>query len=1279
MLRFLEQRLGMKQLFVLLLMIITLPSLAGGTLLINEIQADPDAANGDANGDGNVNTSEDEFIEIYNNTGADADISGWTLADGAQVRHTFPADTVILDGCSLVLFGGGTPTGAFGNSIIQTSSTGSVGLNNGGDTIILNDGVTDVLTESYGSAAGNNQSITRDPDITGSFVQHSGATGSAGSLFSPGTQIDGSQFSGCPAAVDTAPQVIATEPEDGATFVAPDTTITINFDEVIDATASAVTLTCDATPQTLSGLPFSGSSLVVTPTADLAFDASCSVAVIAAEITDQDGTVDNMAADYFFDFTVQGMNLPIIINEFQYDPDTNNGDANGDGTSSTTQDEFVELYNNSGANLDVSGWTISDAAQVRHVFPAETVIPANCAVVVFAGGSPTGTFGNALVQTASTNSFGFNNGGDSIIVANGGNVVTSYTYNGEGNNQAATLDPDITGLSYVGHSSATGSGGALFSPGSRIDGSNFAGCVAPDNPPQVQSSVPADLAMDVAIDSNVLINFNETVDLTANAVDITCSVSGSQQYPAVAASGVNSIDIDASDFTNSETCVVTVLASNVTDVDGSADQLDGNGDGTGGDDYVFSFAVISSDTVPTVSSTVPVDGSVGFDNSADLTISFSEAIDATAAAITLQCSASGAVAFTGLPVTGASVITINPNSDLVNSETCELTVVATEVIDTDGNDNNLAANVVVAFTVGFPAYEIYEIQGSDMVGALSGSRVSTTNNIVTAVGGSGFYMQTPDSRDDNVLATSNGIFVFTGGAPGVAVGDAVDVTGDVVEFFNLTEFANPGSLEVTVISNGNPLPTALILNDSFPSTDPAVFDCGVEALERECFEGMYFEMPQGFVSAASVATFFAGSDGNDVYVKAGASRAFREPGIDYPGLPGLPVFDGNPELIEMSIEALGLPFQALSAGTEFSAKGVISFGFGDYELQPTEFTLINENVIPSSVRDASLDEFTVASANIQRFFDPIDDPGSEDDDQIEDPVVYANRLLKLAQYVVTDMKSPTIIGLQEIENLNVLTDLITAISTAGGPVYTAELIDGNDLGGIDVAYLYQADLLSNVVITQYGLNELNTFDGSLLHDRPPLGLSADVSLGNVQFPVNLLVVHMRSRGSIDDNTDGERVRSKRLQQANSVAAMVQSITAQQLDTPLYVIGDFNAFQFTDGYVDVVGQITGTAIESDNLVWSEPLLVESPLIQAVQTLISEQQYSFVFRGSAQILDNALMNDAALTSLNDIQFVRGQADANINFEDDSSSLRSTDHDGFVLFIQGNDDLIFKNGFE
>ena len=169
-------------------------------LVINELHADPDASiAGDANGDGTRDGSEDEFIELVNVSGADLDISGWTLSDAVDVRHTFPGGTVVSNNCSVVVFGGGTPTGTFGDAVVQVASTGFVGLNNSGDTVTVSNGGGDVVSYSYGSEGGNNQSLTRDPDITGPdpLVQHTSATGSGGALFSPGTPVDGTAFAGC--------------------------------------------------------------------------------------------------------------------------------------------------------------------------------------------------------------------------------------------------------------------------------------------------------------------------------------------------------------------------------------------------------------------------------------------------------------------------------------------------------------------------------------------------------------------------------------------------------------------------------------------------------------------------------------------------------------------------------------------------------------------------------------------------------------------------------------------------------------------------------------------------------------------------------------------------------------------------------------------------------------------------------------------------------------------------------------------------------------------------
>jgi hypothetical protein len=192
----------MKLRFTMLFAVLAIAGLtvSAHAVVINEFLADPAAdLTGDANGDGVRDASEDEFVELYNDTGAALDMSGWTLSDAVGVRHVFPDGTEVEAGCGIVVFGGGTPTGNFGNCVVQTASSGLIGLNNSGDTITINDGVGDVATYSYGSEGGQDQALTRDPDLTGDFVLHSTATGSAGALFSPGTLIDGNFFEGCSA------------------------------------------------------------------------------------------------------------------------------------------------------------------------------------------------------------------------------------------------------------------------------------------------------------------------------------------------------------------------------------------------------------------------------------------------------------------------------------------------------------------------------------------------------------------------------------------------------------------------------------------------------------------------------------------------------------------------------------------------------------------------------------------------------------------------------------------------------------------------------------------------------------------------------------------------------------------------------------------------------------------------------------------------------------------------------------------------------------------------
>lgn len=74
----------------------------------------------------------------------------------------------------------------------------------------------------------------------------------------------------------------------------------------------------------------------------------------------------------------------------------------------------------------------------------------------------------------------------------------------------------------------------------------------------------------------------------------------------------------------------------------------------------------------------------------------------------------------------------------------------------------------------------HDIQGAAHRSPLEGQNVTNVRGIVTAVASNGFYVQ--DLNPDNDDRTSEGIFVFTSSRLTIAVGDYVQVSGNVSEF-----------------------------------------------------------------------------------------------------------------------------------------------------------------------------------------------------------------------------------------------------------------------------------------------------------------------------------------------------------------------------------------------------------------------------------------------------------------------------------------------------------------
>ena len=154
-------------------------------LMVTELLADPAPGDaGDANGDGNSDPFEDEFVEIHNR-GTSVDLSGWRLSDDdtdAARQFVFPQGTVLRTDEYLVLFGGGQPSSVPGKVFVDDGKLGN-GLTNSGDRVLLLSAVDadTIISIEYSSRANINQALLRWQNR---YVPHTQLPGR--DLFSPG-------------------------------------------------------------------------------------------------------------------------------------------------------------------------------------------------------------------------------------------------------------------------------------------------------------------------------------------------------------------------------------------------------------------------------------------------------------------------------------------------------------------------------------------------------------------------------------------------------------------------------------------------------------------------------------------------------------------------------------------------------------------------------------------------------------------------------------------------------------------------------------------------------------------------------------------------------------------------------------------------------------------------------------------------------------------------------------------------------------------------------------
>ena len=275
-------------------------------------------------------------------------------------------------------------------------------------------------------------------------------------------------------------------------------------------------------------------------------------------------------------FPVAAHAQAVFINEIHYD---NTGTDAGEaveiaGPAGTDLSTYsIELYNGTGGviyDTDVLSGLIPNQQNgfgtvslsypvngIQNGAPDGVALVKSGVVIQFLSyeGSFTATNGTASGMTSTdigVSELGTEAVGNSLQLQGTGNVYTNFTWAGP-----------------IGQTA-----------GARNTGQTFV--AAGEAAPSVSSTTPADNAVDVALSSNISINFSEGVNVTGTWFDITCSTSGG--HTATVSGGPSSFTLDPdANFAGNETCTVTVFAAQVTDQDAS-DPPDNMAA-----DYIFDF------------------------------------------------------------------------------------------------------------------------------------------------------------------------------------------------------------------------------------------------------------------------------------------------------------------------------------------------------------------------------------------------------------------------------------------------------------------------------------------------------------------------------------------------------------------------------------------------------------------------------------------------------------------------------------------------------------------
>jgi hypothetical protein len=265
-------------------------------------------------------SSNNKALEIYNGTGGAIDLA----ANGYSVQMFFngnPAAGLTINLTGTVAAGDVyvlAQSAAVQAILDQADQTNGAGWFNGDDAVVLRKGTT--IIDSIGQAGfdpgtewGSGLTSTADNTLRRK-AEVEGGDAIATDVFAPSLQwngfatdtFDGLGCVGNDACTDIAPAVSSTAPGDGATDVAAGTSISITFSEPVNVTGSWFTISCTASGDHTATVSDGPTTFSLDPDVSFTFGESCTVTVLAAQVTDQDANdpPDAMEANHVFSFAV---------------------------------------------------------------------------------------------------------------------------------------------------------------------------------------------------------------------------------------------------------------------------------------------------------------------------------------------------------------------------------------------------------------------------------------------------------------------------------------------------------------------------------------------------------------------------------------------------------------------------------------------------------------------------------------------------------------------------------------------------------------------------------------------------------------------------------------------------------------------------------------------------------------------------------------------------------------------------------------------------------------